>query len=180
VVFWINNIPKDGKMKFPKEMIMGVQILDTKFIYKLPLGACVQAHDDLEITNTMLPRTTGVINLGPSNMRGGHQCLSMETGETIVQRKWTEMPVPTDVIIWLEEMSKDLKDSLEDFLENVDEVTPTNKKIEEEERIERDIDLEIGEEKETVFKEDNFNGDAEEILGLEDTSYENEVATEWR
>jgi hypothetical protein len=175
VVFWINNIPKDGQMQSPKEMIMGEQILDTKFICKLPFGVCVQAHDDLEITNTMLPRTTGAINLGPSNMRGGHQFLSLVTGEIIMQRNWTEMSVPTDVIIRLEQMSKDLNDSLEDFLENVDDVTPTEQKIEEEKKSEGKIDLEINEEKETVLEEDNFHRDAEEILGVEDTRYENKV-----
>jgi len=57
-------------------MIMGAQVLDSKFICKLPFGAYAQAHNDSDVTNTMKQRTTGGINLGPSNMRGGCRFLS--------------------------------------------------------------------------------------------------------
>jgi hypothetical protein len=116
-VFWLNNIPKKGQTQSPKEIIMGEQKLDVKFICKLPFGAYVQAHEDRDITNTMLPRTTGAINLGPSNLKGGHKFLSLETGDVIVRKTWTEMPVPTDVIIRLEEISNDLNDEINEYLD---------------------------------------------------------------
>jgi hypothetical protein len=46
VIFWLNNIPKEGQKLSPKEMIMGTQVLDYKTLCKLPFGAYVQVHDD--------------------------------------------------------------------------------------------------------------------------------------
>lgn len=37
--------------------------------------------------NAMEPRTTGGINLGPSNMEGGHKFCNLTTGDIIVRRK---------------------------------------------------------------------------------------------
>jgi hypothetical protein len=70
-----------------------------------------KVHEDLEITITMQPRTTGAINLGPTgNIQGTHRLLSLKTGETIIRRKWTELPVPDDVIDRLKEISGDADD----------------------------------------------------------------------
>ena len=87
IVFWLNNLPKEGQSLAPKEMIMGEQRIDCKLLCKIPFGAYVQVHDDLQVTNTMDPRTTGAINLGPTNMQGGHKFLNLTTGEIIVRRK---------------------------------------------------------------------------------------------
>jgi len=54
----------------------------------------------------MLSRTIGALNLGPTgNIQGIHKFLSLKTGEVIVWRKWTELPVPQDVIDCLREIS---------------------------------------------------------------------------
>jgi len=45
-------------------------------------------------------------------MNGGHYFYSLETGEVLTRRKWTELPVPTDVISRLKEMSMDLNDNV--------------------------------------------------------------------
>jgi hypothetical protein len=66
--------------------------LDCKTICQLPFGAYAQVHDDIQTTNTMKSRTTGGINIEPSNMRGGHKCKSMETSEISVRRRWTKLP----------------------------------------------------------------------------------------
>jgi hypothetical protein len=116
VVFWLNNLPKEGQVQSLKEMIMGAQVLDTKMLCKLPFGAYAQVHDDAQITNTMEPRTTGAINLGPSNMQGGHKFLSLATGDIITRRKWTELPVLSEVILHLEELSSDTTDTVEEML----------------------------------------------------------------
>jgi hypothetical protein len=116
VIFWLNNIPKEGQRLSPKEMIMGMQVLDSKALCKLPFGAYVQVHDDSPTTNTMEPRTTGGINLGPSNMQGGHKFYNLTTGEVIIRRKWTELPVPAEVILRLEELSTDDQN---DAIENI-------------------------------------------------------------
>ena len=63
-------------------------------------------HDDLDITNTMQSRTTGAINLGVTgSIQGTHKFFSLNTGEIIVRRKWTELPVPNEVINRLEELT---------------------------------------------------------------------------
>ncbi len=121
VVFWLNNTSKEGQVNTPRDMIMGTQILDCKNLCKLPFGAYVQTHDDVSITNTMEPRTTGGINLGPSNLNGGHKFFNLTTGEIIVRRKWTELPVPSDVILRLEELSNDPNDEVEEIISNDEE-----------------------------------------------------------
>jgi hypothetical protein len=56
----------------------------------------------------MESRTTGAINLGPTrNIQGTHNLLSLKTEDLIVMRKWTELPVPSEVIDKLDEMTKD-------------------------------------------------------------------------
>ena len=55
IVFWLNLIPKDGQEYSPKEIICGEQKIDYKVLCKIPFGAYVQVHDDLEVTSTMQP-----------------------------------------------------------------------------------------------------------------------------
>jgi hypothetical protein len=99
VVFLLNNIPKEDQTQSPKDLIVGEQVLNYSTLCKIPFGAYVQVHDNAHVTNTMEPRTTGGINLGPSNMQGGHKFLNLSTGEIIVRRKWTELPIPSEVIM---------------------------------------------------------------------------------
>ncbi len=101
--------------------IMGAQVLDSNLICKVPFCAYAQVHDDNDITNTMKQRTTGGINLGPSNMRGEYRFLSLETGEILVRRKWTELPVLNDVIARVEEMSSSQDDDLEKILDDLND-----------------------------------------------------------
>jgi hypothetical protein len=81
VVFWLNNVPKEDQDESPREMIIGNQVLDTKMVCKIPFGAYAQVHDNNNTTNTMMQRTTGGINLGPSNLNGSYKFLSLETGD---------------------------------------------------------------------------------------------------
>jgi hypothetical protein len=60
----------------------------------------------------METRTTGGINWGPSNMTGGHKFFSLVTGEIIMRRKWTELPIPGDVIQKVEEFDNDPNDQV--------------------------------------------------------------------
>jgi hypothetical protein len=75
----------------------------------------------------MEPRTLGAINLGPTgNIQGGHKFYNLATGEMMVQWKWTELHVPSEVILRLQELSKDPN-------YNVEEITEANKEENEEE-----------------------------------------------
>jgi hypothetical protein len=113
VVFWLYNLPRQNQIQSPKEMIMGQQVLDCKSVCQLPFGAYVQVHDDQQMTDNIEPRTTGGIYLGASSMQRGHKFFNLSSGEIIVRRKWTELPVPSDVILCLEELSSDPNDLVE-------------------------------------------------------------------
>ncbi len=130
VVFWLNQIPKEGQNFSPRGMILGGQKIDYKNVCRLPFGAYVQVHDDRQITNTMESRTTGAINLGATgNVQGAHRFLSLVTGDIIVCRSWTELPIPAEVLIRMEELSTDPNDTMED-LEDEDEDVPPEVQIE--------------------------------------------------
>jgi hypothetical protein len=118
VVYWMNNLPKEEQAESPREIIFNTPKLDFKTVCKLPFGAYVQVHDEAMITNTMEPRTTGAINLGPTgNIQGAHKFFSLATGEILTRKKWTELPVPSEVLIRLEEMATDPNDDVEDIRE---------------------------------------------------------------
>ena len=56
-------------------------------------------------TNTNAPRTAGAIVLFHSgNLQGGYDSSSLSTGKLIHRRRWTELPIPTEVITMIDEM----------------------------------------------------------------------------
>jgi hypothetical protein len=120
VVFWLNNIPKEDQIQSPREIVMGEQVLDYKTVCKLPFGSYVQVHEDQQITNTMVPITTGAITLEPRYLNGGYKFFSLMTGEIIRRRKLSELPISNEVIQKLEEFSKDQNDEY-DVIMNDDE-----------------------------------------------------------
>jgi hypothetical protein len=63
----------------PREIVSRHK-LDAKMHCKVPFGACCEVHVDLDITNTMEPRTRWGICLGPTgNMQGSYKFLSLST-----------------------------------------------------------------------------------------------------
>jgi hypothetical protein len=111
IIFWLNQLPREDQILSPKELIVGETILDVKALCKIPFGSYAQVHDGVEITNTLTARTTGAINLGPNHMTGGHKFFNLTTGEIIIRRKWTELPVPNEVIMCLSDLAKDYEHS---------------------------------------------------------------------
>jgi hypothetical protein len=54
----------------------------------------------------MESRTTGAICLGSTgNAQGTYRFLSLRTGQIVVRRAWTELPVPRDVVDRLNELA---------------------------------------------------------------------------
>jgi hypothetical protein len=54
----------------------------------------------------MESRTTGAISLGGTgNIQGTYKFLSLRSGEIVVRRAWTKLPVPRDVIERVEELA---------------------------------------------------------------------------
>jgi hypothetical protein len=118
VVYWLNIIPKYDQRLSPRDIIMGEEKLDYKKVCQLPFGAYVQVRDDLDITNTMESGTTGAINLGPTgNIQGTHRFLSLKTGELLARWRWTELPVPSDVVHQLEELAGESEDVLSSLMD---------------------------------------------------------------
>jgi hypothetical protein len=117
VVYWLNVMPKHDQRLSPRDIIMGEEKLDYKKVCQLPFGAYVQVHDDLDVANTMESRTTGALHLGPTgNLQGAHRFLSLKTGELLARQRWTELPVPFDVIHRVEEMAGESEDVLSSLM----------------------------------------------------------------
>jgi hypothetical protein len=68
----------------------------------------------------MEPITTGAITLEPRYLNGGYKFFSLMTGEIIIRRKLSELPISNEVIQKLEEFSKDQNDEY-DVIMNDDE-----------------------------------------------------------
>ena len=157
VVSWLNNTLKENQSLTPREMILGEQILDCKNICKIPFGSYVQVHEDQHVTNTMESRKTGAICLGPSNMNGGYNFFSLETGEIIIRRNWTELPVPMDVVSRLKEMSNGRNSNIEEILE--DKLPSDEWGLKEDAEEEKEIlNNNASEEEEMIITEENHVG----------------------
>ena len=60
-------------------------------------GQYTQTHEEHD--NSMDEQTTGVICLGPTgNQSGGHYFMSLSTRSVIRHSRWTELPMPSDII----------------------------------------------------------------------------------
>ena len=100
-VMAINLFPKASSVSnnlSPREMFLGVK-LDYARDCKLAFGEYVEVHEDNAITNTMEPRTTGAICLGPmGNAQGDYRFMSLSTWRPLKRKKWTPMPMNKAII----------------------------------------------------------------------------------
>jgi hypothetical protein len=98
-VFWLNSFPPKGGIAThvsPRTIIIGLTI-NFSVHCQLEFGSYVQTHE--AHNNNMNPRTIGAICLGPKgNIQGGHNFMSLSTGERIRRRQWTPLPMPEEVI----------------------------------------------------------------------------------
>ncbi len=111
--FWLNVYPpKDGISRHinPRELITGVKIDFNKHI-RAEFGEYAQVHE--EHNNTMQTRTTGAIATKPTgNSQGGYWFYSLTTGRMLDRRRWTPLPMPTDVIDRISALAKAGQDGL--------------------------------------------------------------------
>ena len=98
-VFWLNCFPaRDGisNTLSPRAIIVGAEIDFNKHV-RLEYGTYVQTHEEHD--NTMATRTTGAIALRPTgNEQGGYYFYSLSTGRVLNRNRWTELPMPVEVI----------------------------------------------------------------------------------
>jgi hypothetical protein len=97
--FWLNAFPyPDGVSKTlsPRTIVTG-SALNYNLHCALGFGTYVQTHEAHD--NTMATRTTGALALRPTgNAQGGFRFYSLTTGRVITQNRWTELPMPNEVI----------------------------------------------------------------------------------
>ncbi len=100
-VMWMNSFPvMSGVSKkwSPRELVSRHK-LDAKLHCKAPFGSYCEVHVDPDITNSMEPRTKWAICLGPEgNRQGSYKLMSLTTGNKIIRRNFTKMPLTESVI----------------------------------------------------------------------------------
>ena len=112
--FWLNAFPHpDGVSNTlsPRNIVTGHGIDFTKHC-RIEFGAYAQVHEDHD--NSMAPRTVGAIALRPTgNEHGSYYFFNLNTGRLLNRSRWTELPMPDDVITRVHKMSRRGRQGLE-------------------------------------------------------------------
>jgi len=105
-IFWLNCFPhKNGihPTLSPCTTVTGSTI-DYNKHFILQFGSYVQVHEPHN--NSLMPRTTGAIALGPSgNAQGGYYFMTLTSGKSIIRNKWTVLPMPAEVIATIHQLA---------------------------------------------------------------------------
>jgi len=88
----------------PASIVLGNENPDFKHL-KLSFGSYVQVYGYTD--NTPRQRVEGAIALRTSNNQGGYYFMSLETGNQLHGRQWTELPVTEFVIRRVEELGRE-------------------------------------------------------------------------
>lgn len=106
-VFWLNAFPpKDGILSTlsPGEIKTGQSLQYNKHA-RLEFGQYVQTHE--KHSSGMEERTAGAICLGPTgDQHGGHWFMALRSRSLIRQTRWTELPMPVEVIEHVSRMGR--------------------------------------------------------------------------
>jgi hypothetical protein len=98
---WINAFPAKGRVSAtlsPRTVLIGKQFDYNKHC-RIAFGAYAQVHDEPTPSNSQFARTSSAICLGPaSNLQGRYHFLHLISGQKITRRRWTELPMPKEVI----------------------------------------------------------------------------------
>ena len=106
---WLNAFPPKGGVSSnlsPRSIITGITFDYNKHC-RASFGSYVQTHEEPATTSTMQARTLGAICLGPTgNSQGSYKFMNLRTGRRITRRKWTNLPMPQEVIDRVNELGK--------------------------------------------------------------------------
>ena len=106
-VFWLNALPAmDGvsPTHSPRYILTGHK-LEYPLHVRLEFGEYVQTHE--KHGNRMTDRTLGAICLGPNgNSQGGHYFMCLSNGTRIMRDRWTDLPMPREVISRVTELGR--------------------------------------------------------------------------
>ena len=107
MVYWLNSIPLNTGVSptmSPRTIITG-QLLDYHKHCRYEFGKYVQTHEEHD--NSLLSRTVGAIALRPTgNQQGGYFFMSLHTGCIINRLHATKLPMPSEVIIRVDQLAK--------------------------------------------------------------------------
>ena len=107
VVYWLNSVPSNtgvSPMMSPRTIIRG-QLLDYHKHCRYEFGEYVQTHEEHD--NSLLSRTVGAIALRPTGtQQGGYFFMSLHTGRIINCLHATKLPMPSEVIIRVDQLAK--------------------------------------------------------------------------
>jgi hypothetical protein len=107
--FWINAFPPSSGVSafYSPRTIMTGMALDFAKHCKIPFGAYAEAHEEYQQTNTMAPRTPGVICLGPTgNFQGSYKMMCHQTGRKLTRKQLQELPMPESIIKRIEAIAE--------------------------------------------------------------------------
>jgi hypothetical protein len=107
--FWLNAFPHPDGISptlSPRNIVTGHHIDFNKHC-RIEFGAYAQVHEDHD--NSMDPRTVGAIALRPT----GNVYGNLNTGRLLNRSRWTELPMPSDVITRIHKMSRRGRQGLE-------------------------------------------------------------------
>ena len=106
---WINAFPPEGGVSTvlsPRTVLTGERF-DYEKHCRNAFGAYAQVHDEPTPSNSQFAPTSGAICLGPaSNWQDGYHFLHLISGQKITRRKWTELPIPKEVITSVDALGK--------------------------------------------------------------------------
>eukprot|EP00957_Ditylum_brightwellii_P206801 15350056-Ditylum_brightwellii.AAC.1 len=98
-IFWLNTFPATPAVcapLSPRALITGKHI-DYNHYVRLEFGEYVHTHESHG--SDQQPRTVGAIALWPTgNEFRGHYFMSLLTGRRLICNRWTELPLPQDII----------------------------------------------------------------------------------
>ena len=107
VVYWLNSVPSNmgvSPTMSPRTIITG-QLLDYHKHCRYEFGEYVQTHEEHD--NSLLSRTVGAIALRPTGkQQGGYFFMSLHTGCIINRLHATKLPMPSEVIIRVDQLAK--------------------------------------------------------------------------
>ena len=106
-LFWLNIFPRKGGISDHFDPVILVDGTEANFNVqcRVPFGSYCQTHEENTPTNTNAPRTIGAIALSHSgNLQGGYKFLSLSTGHMVHRRRWTELPIPLEIVDMVDEM----------------------------------------------------------------------------
>ncbi|VEU38525.1 unnamed protein product [Pseudo-nitzschia multistriata] len=114
-VFWWNCLPKPTGVSAtmsPRTIITGLTVDYSKHM-KLQFGEYVQTHEETD-NNTGRPRTIGALALRPTgNVQGGHWFYSLRTGRVINRSRYTQLPMPEEVIERVEHLARNYPEGVD-------------------------------------------------------------------